>query len=209
MLDLLTLDELFAQNYVKRYHMVRISRDQSVLEHSAKVAYIASKLLSGYVEYLESRNPTPSILIFLNTLKLPETKLAVLELALSHDSPETVCSDIASNVGKFMGKDLKHKIEQELFWKERTPTKYPMIVQHLVKFADYLEGYLFFKWNGGTGANDLHDPRKAWVLNNWTEYIDSFIETISTGEGSIDKNYLLTVWRETKSNNLGISISNL
>lgn len=207
MLDLLTLDELFAQNYVRRYHMVRVSREQSVLEHSTKVAYIASKLLKEYAQFVE--NTRPDSINTISFLRSPETKLAVLELALGHDSPETMCGDYPSTVGKFMGRELKSEIEQELFWKERTLPKYPLIIEHIVKFADYLEGYLFFKWNGGTGANDLHDPRKTWVLDNWIEYIDSFIEKISTGEGSIDKDYLLTIWREAKEYNLGISISNL
>lgn len=78
MIDLLTLDELFAQNYVRRYHMVRVSREQSVLEHSTKVAYIASKLLKGYAQFAENNLPDSSTLV--GFLRASETKLAVLEL---------------------------------------------------------------------------------------------------------------------------------
>jgi len=114
---------------VRRWHMVRPLHEQTVADHSARVALLARHLAPGDLHVIE--------------------RAQLLELALVHDAHETRFGDIP---GPAKDEMMKHEIDIDgwcrwAFWNGDPYDRVTDRVRHLVEVADHLEGALFAQRN--------------------------------------------------------------
>lgn len=129
----LSASDLFKIQHIKRWHMVEVSRQQTVAEHSFNVAVISGKLSSH--------------------LNIPDsTRAAILTAALLHDAHEIAFGDFPTPskqaIEEFFGFPLFGIVEKK-FWANHggftTPLWGPdQIVEYVVLLADAIDAFLFY-----------------------------------------------------------------
>lgn len=141
MIGQLSLKDILAPAHVHRWHMIRVKRTQTLAEHAFTVALLAAKLVS----LLEQ----PSFIDHGN----------LLATALTHDMPEIEHGDMPTPAKWFIqgrpgGKQILWDMTAS-FWEDRgveMPLAYSEEIHHLVKLADRVEAYLFYREEGDDPA---------------------------------------------------------
>lgn len=134
MIDKLSGEDILAMQHLRRWHMVRVRREQTLAEHSATVAMLAVKIARLW------------------KLPLGWMDHAILfDMALAHDAHEIEYGDMPGIV-KSLIPEYDEKSAKE-FWEKRGKTSTTVhpdfaLLEQVVKLADKLEGYLFYVLEG-------------------------------------------------------------
>ncbi len=144
-LTLLSGEDVLATQHLKRWHMVRVRRQQTLADHQGSVASFAAKILALWYEGTSRNRPDPELM------------LEVLDYALTHDSHEVEYGDTPSPAVR--AAEGTHAALEDSFWTRRggaeaaRPSPFAAII---VKIADKLDAQLFYELEG-------EDPRfKKW-----------------------------------------------
>lgn len=133
---------------VKRWNMVRTSRDQSVLEHSAMVGVIAARIASKLRQVDPYSAWEPSQAMYWGML---------------HDADEAITGDIPSHVKRAV-KDGGLDIDELSDFEKINP-----MYRVLIKAADRIEGFMWLQeYRHGSHAN--------WVLTDIEKSMFAFFE---------------------------------
>lgn len=120
--------------HIKRWHMVRVMREQTLGEHLARVQLIAMDVLDEYVKTND------------------QLRLQVLQWALWHDMPEIVTGDVSPPYKSMMQEHnytLAHTIDKSIDERfENLSRKTNEVAQIIVKFADLAEAVYFVEEEG-------------------------------------------------------------
>lgn len=136
----LSLKDILAPAHVHRWHMIRVKRTQTLAEHSFTVALLAMKLESLLDREQGAVAPAWG---------------AELPLALIHDLHETEYGDMPTPAKWFFkatpeGRAMLAGMEDK-FWADRgvfDHNDFAPETKHLVKLADMMEAYLFYREEG-------------------------------------------------------------
>ena len=126
----LTLREKLRSGHVKRWHIVRVNRDQTLAEHSYRVWLVAMDLSKRFFPGLQ-----------------PETLQLINDWALWHDLTEVITGDIVTPTKKkhISGNpDMLISDEYDALFKKVDGT----IVKVIVKIADLIESAMFLNTEG-------------------------------------------------------------
>ncbi len=133
------MQDIARSGHVTRWHSVRCARNQTLAEHHYLVTMIARELMDR---------------LFGDRLS-PETRLQVLEYALTHDAPELLTGDLPAplkrRVAEIAGEhNPLTQIEQEIAPEisARKQTLAGTALAELVKLADLMDGCLFIREEG-------------------------------------------------------------
>lgn len=141
----LTLEQRLRCGHVKRWHMTRVFREQTLAEHLMLVQIVALEAADRYIAgsggYADPR-------LF---------RLEVMEWAMWHDMPEVVMGDIAPPTKKLIGhaggQTLLNGIERRVDGRfTRLDMSTGEVAKLIVKFADIYDAIRFLHWEG-------HGPR--------------------------------------------------
>ena len=136
MIENLSNSDILLAQHVKRWHMIRMSDEQSVAEHSYNVAMLTIKLLRDL-----DKNGYYGI--------TPEEQLAVLEWALCHDIHEIEHGDVPSPSGVDKG------AVEDVFWTKRGREVGPSLeARNFVSLIDKVEAYIYFYHHGHDGMRN-------------------------------------------------------
>jgi len=145
----LTLAQRLRSGHVKRWHMVRVLREQTLAEHLMLVQIVALEAADRF-------------LVATDTIADPKAfRMSVMEWSMWHDMPEVVTGDISTPMKRFMAHsgvpELLHAIEKQVDGRfsalDRSTSE---IVKLIVKFADLYEAIHFLHWEG-------HGPRATEI----------------------------------------------
>ena len=139
MFEVLKLEDILAVQYVDRWHMVETKRKQNIAEHSYMVTLIAGKL----GPYLKDPLTT-------------QERVDLYEGCLLHDTPELKWGDMPTPTKKFFisqGLGWVLELMEIKFWAERGGHRAPLSlatpkVKNLVRLADLVEAYIFYRKEG-------------------------------------------------------------
>lgn len=145
---------------VKRWHMVRVLREQTVAEHVALVQLIGLQILedfgSGYVD--------------------SESSAQLMKWALYHDMPEVYLGDMPTPSKQEV--DLKSPGLIDGIEMERCPeyakikSKTPELIKMIVKFADLFEAVKFISEEGhGQHASEV----KQLIMNDMNAMVSNML----------------------------------
>lgn len=141
----LTLEQRLRCGHVKRWHMIRVFREQTLAEHLMLVQIVALEAADRYIAgsgfFADPR-------LF---------RLEVMEWAMWHDMPEVVMGDIAPPTKKLIehagGQTLLNGIERRADGRfTRLDMSTGEVAKLIVKFADIYDAIRFLHWEG-------HGPR--------------------------------------------------
>lgn len=174
------LDLAFSATYLRRFHMCRVQREQSLTDHSIRVGYLWRVLYARWRADggADSHN---------SAFDYRQCELYGLKLAMDHDLAETLTGDVPSHSKSAAAKVELDRIEQLVLERVidgaehlthltdpavRTRPEW-QVAKALLKLADVAEGLVFSYYNQGLGYG-REDPKSRWVNNNWnriaTEY---------------------------------------
>lgn len=125
--------DILAMQHVKRWHMIRTKRVQTLAEHVATVAMFSSKI----ADLWEDETDCP-----------PIDRSELLQHALTHDAHEVEFGDPPSPAVRVAPE--AHAAAQDSFWSRRPPQR-PLerrVVEQIVVIADKLEALLFYLLEG-------------------------------------------------------------
>lgn len=139
MFNALRLQDIRATKDVKRWHMIRVKREQNLAEHSYMVALIAGKLSEVLGQPLTEKEERD-----------------VLKLSLLHDIPEVEYGDIPTPTKKKLaeiGMGDVYGVLEAHFWYSRGAKSSPEFhaskrVRDLVRLADMMEATMFYNEEG-------------------------------------------------------------
>lgn len=138
----LTLDQKLRTGHLKRWHMVRVLRDQTLAEHNSLVQIIALDVADTLIRTSISY-----------CIDVDKFRMDVMEWSLWHDMPEVVTGDISTPLKAMMAsngqKDLFGTIESSIdsAYAELSLRVSPR-VKAIVKFADLYEAINFLHMEG-------------------------------------------------------------
>lgn len=138
----LTLEQRLRSAHVKRWHMVRVFREQTLAEHSMLVQIVALEAADRFLA------------VDLKSVGDPVAfRLRVMEWAMWHDMPEVVTGDVSTPMKRFMGDNgapgLLDTIEKQIDGTYcRLGLEAGDIVESIVKFADLFEAIRFLHLEG-------------------------------------------------------------
>lgn len=174
------LDLGFSASYLRRFHMCRVKREQSLTDHSIRVGYLWRVLFEKWKLSIDTTGVE---------FDFTQCELLGLKLAMDHDLAETLTGDVPSHSKSAAAKKELDRIEHEVLLMVTDGVTHlshltdPQIMassewqvaKALLKLADIGEGLIFSYYNQGLGA-DYPDHKSRWVNNNWnkiaTEYTD-------------------------------------
>lgn len=141
----LTLEQRLRCGHVKRWHMVRVLREQTLAEHSMLVQIIALEAADRYIAETDTLNDPKGF------------RMEVMEWAMWHDMPEVVTGDVSTPMKRFMAHNsmptLLDTIEKQVDGRFAHLDRFTgEVVKLIVKFADLYEAIHFLHWEG-------HGPR--------------------------------------------------
>ena len=126
----LTLHQLLRCRHVKRWHIVRVARDQTVAEHSWAVTMIARHLCDRLGLFLS-----------------PSDMLMMVEWSLMHDATETVIGDLPTPTSEVVGRWMRDKeMAISTAWGVRhawASSAMDGLPLEIVKMADIIEAISF------------------------------------------------------------------
>lgn len=166
----LALTHQMRVGHVKRWHMVRVMREQTLGEHLARVQLIAMDVLDEYAKTDD------------------RLRLQVLQWALWHDMPEVVTGDVSPPYKSMMREHnytLAHTIDKSIDERfETLSRKSNEIAQIVVKFADLAEAALFLEEEGwGHRAVEikceLDDSVKSLIAKTSEEMLGDLAEALT------------------------------
>ncbi|WP_245537347.1 YfbR-like 5'-deoxynucleotidase [Thiocystis violascens] len=135
----LNMQDIARSGHVTRWHSVRCARSQTLAEHHYLVAMIARELMRRILG-----DSLPA-----------ETRLRVLEYALTHDAPELLMGDLPSplkrRIAEVAGEaDPLARIEREIAPEiaELKTALQGSALAFIVKLADLMDGCLFIREEG-------------------------------------------------------------
>lgn len=135
----LNMLDIARSGHVTRWHSVRCARNQTLAEHHYLVAMITRELIERILEDDIS----------------PETRLRVLEYALTHDTPELLMGDLPSplkrRIAELTGEQdplvvIEREIAPEIAERKAALKDSPLGL--IVKLADLMDGCLFIREEG-------------------------------------------------------------
>lgn len=136
---------------IKRWAIVRSIQTQSVMEHSARVAMIARRIL---VEYF--RNDEPAVLA------------DVLTWSLYHDQVEAVIGDPPKMAKEYYDESrAEGDYARELL--QFQPSEF---VRMVVKMADYIEAIMFLDTETMMGNTAVYIHRR-WLREEYEKYLNN------------------------------------
>lgn len=167
----LSAEDILAMQHVRRWHMVRVRRDQTLAEHSATVAMYALQLA-----YLW--RPAEAVGL----------AGAILDLALTHDSHEVEYGDTPSPAVD----PQAHDAGVDRFWQKRgievtAPRgEGEKFIHQIVDLADKLEAALFYRLEGENslfrdGTLRKVQDRLVDAPTAVREWVTSFITAVDRG----------------------------
>lgn len=138
----LTLAQKLRTGHLRRWHMVRVLRDQTLAEHNALVQLIAIEVADQLIS--ATRLPSAVATSF---------KLEIMQWALWHDMPEVITGDLSSPIKSMLKKSsseplldqIENSIDDE--YKQMSENSTPT-VRAIVKFADLYEAINFLHIEG-------------------------------------------------------------
>ena len=152
MIELLRPEDAIAMQHVKRWHMVRVNRIQSIAEHSHTVAMLA---------------------VWLNELLgSPHKRAEVIEVALIHDAYEIEYGDTPGVTKKYLDRKAGEYLAESTFWRKRAGEDRPspsLGVRSVVDLADRLEAWAFYLLEG----TDDRIKSALWE-SFWTRFYDDW-----------------------------------
>jgi 5'-deoxynucleotidase len=131
---------------VKRWAIVRLTREQSVAEHMYNV-FLLSDSIYEYVFNGAFATQVPSF-----------TRQELIHHALTHDLPEVLTGDLPTTLKPYIAPDALAAMEEETrarLWIGAPPDKDSQLAC-LLKIADTAEAMMFLHLNGG------HDRPTIW-----------------------------------------------
>ncbi len=150
-LDKLSGADILAMQHVKRWHMVRTKRSQTLAEHSASVASLALKVACAWDQRAVDQNGYASV---------------ILDRGLCHDAHEVEYGDMPSPTLRSLP-GLGERV-QRLFWLRRGAEwgSAGAFVDKCVDLADKLEAFQFYTLEG-------EDPRfGGWMRAGLLERLE-------------------------------------
>ncbi|MTW20953.1 YfbR-like 5'-deoxynucleotidase [Allochromatium palmeri] len=135
----LNMQDIARSGHVTRWHSVRCARNQTLAEHHYLVTMIARELMQR----------------LLGDDIAAETRLLVLEYALTHDTPELLTGDLPSplkrRIAEIAGDQnplsrIEHEIAPEIVERQRALAG--SALAYVVKLADLIDGCLFIREEG-------------------------------------------------------------
>ncbi|MFD2112924.1 YfbR-like 5'-deoxynucleotidase [Thiorhodococcus fuscus] len=135
----LNMQDIARSGHVTRWHSVRCARSQTLAEHHYLVTMIARELM---IRILGDELPA-------------ETRLQVLEYALTHDAPELLTGDLPSPLKRRIAEisganDPLTRIEREIAPEiaARKSALEGSALAFIIKLADLMDGCLFIHEEG-------------------------------------------------------------
>jgi len=164
----LSFSDFYAQSHVRRWHTERVSREQSLAEHSHRVAFVAVKMLYDYVASVQADNLLGGTLPYKAVPELDRVELGIHRYAMIHDVVESENSDVPSHIKAALrddhGVDL-NPIMHRMYWERRgfggDDYDVDPLVKALVSLADTVDGMTFAHFHIPPGA--VRDQ----VLKDW------------------------------------------
>ena len=157
----LTLEQRLRCSHVKRWHMVRVFREQTLAEHLMLVQIVALEAADRYIAG-SGFHSDPRLF-----------RLEVMEWAMWHDMPEVVTGDIAPPTKKLIehsgGQTLLNGIEKRADGRfARLDVTTGEVAKLIVRFADMYDAIRFLHWEG-------HGPRaleiERMIINSMADHI--------------------------------------
>jgi hypothetical protein len=180
------LDLGFSASYLRRFHMCRVQREQSLTDHSIRVGYVWRVLYERW-KNLHSGNPESLHKTF-KGFDFQQCELYGLKLAMDHDLAETLTGDVPSHAKNAIVKVELDKIEMEVLMivsdgavhlshltnPEEMARSEWRVAKALLKLADIAEGLTFSYYNQGLGAS-MPDTKSRWVNDNWNKIAHQYV----------------------------------
>ncbi|MBK1718498.1 YfbR-like 5'-deoxynucleotidase [Thiocystis violacea] len=188
----LNMQDIARSGHVTRWHSVRCARGQTLAEHHYLVAMIARELMGRLLGEAVSA----------------ETRLLVLEYALTHDTPELLMGDLPSplkrRIAEIAGDQdplarIEHEIAPDIV--ARKAALQGSALAYIVKLADLMDGCLFIREEGiGRHASivaeksetmlgdKLQEARKCFPELDWTQVMELYSQM--RGETGADNRVL-------------------
>jgi 5'-deoxynucleotidase YfbR-like HD superfamily hydrolase len=145
-------EDVLAMQHVKRWHMVRTKRVQTLAEHNGTVALLAVKIAQLWAESVHAEvdpQNTGRVVLDLDQVELLAPDYAgIVEYALTHDAHETEYGDPPSPAVSVSPE--AYAAQEKQFWIRRIDWT-PHVSEHtrrLVRIADKLEALLFYLLEG-------------------------------------------------------------
>lgn len=190
-------DLAFAASYTRRFHMVRVQREQSLTDHSFRVGVLWRVLFYRWKasiraaidnggKYDEGFDGIAAV-----NLDKEQLELLGLRLCMDHDLAEVLCGDVPSHSKSPAVKEGMDEIEDhilhmvvdhETFLGHLTSpivksTQEWRVAKALLKLADITEGLIFSHYNQGRGA-EHPDGKSRWVNDNWNRMAPRYIQSM-------------------------------
>lgn len=197
----LNMQDIARSGHVTRWHSVRCARNQTLAEHHYLVTMIARELMRR---------------LFGETIPA-ETRLRVLEYALTHDTPELLMGDLPSPLKRRIAEisgdrnpltRIEHEIAPEIVEYQRALADSALAC--LVKLADLMDACLFIREEGiGRHAALVADKSEALLREkiqeagerfpelDWSQVLDLYAHM--RGEAGMDNRVLFEQARHPAS----------
>lgn len=153
------ITDLVRTSYVKRWHIVDVTKEQSVAEHSALVAYISSYLIQQ----------TPEV--------PQENMIGAMWWSLYHDVPEVILGDPPGNLKLTPGFKEVYDSLTEHYAPGIAKMEVPEPARQAVKIADLIESIRFIRRYGvgpeaGYIENDIYGRLAEFAKS--TVFVDTW-----------------------------------
>jgi hypothetical protein len=134
--------DLLALTHLKRWNVVPLTREQSVAEHSHRVAVIAMAIVERFEQLDDTGNYTGMFDLG-----------RILRWALVHDGPECLTGDLPSGVKRLLGTGPIQDMEDQLCpWFSDEEALININDELIVKIADLIEANSWLALHGTTAS---------------------------------------------------------
>lgn len=170
----LTLEQRLRCGHVKRWHMVRVFREQTLAEHLMLVQIIALEVTDRYIVDTETLNGPNKL------------RMEVMEWAMWHDMPEVVTGDISTPMKRFMENNgapsllgaIENQVSGRFAHLDRSTSE---VAKLIVKFSDLYEAIHFLHWEGhGPRAMEIERELIGRMADHIKETRDAMLDGLAS-----------------------------